>query len=63
MFTWDAVLQMTADRRGRMMAEAESARMIHATGGETPVSPARRYHTHVASFRPATRIVASVHRS
>lgn len=72
MFTWNAVEEVAADHRRRMMAQAEASRRRHGgakTPAETPVeTPVRtgrsRWRPGMAfGRRPATTIVAALHRS
>jgi hypothetical protein len=71
MFTWNAVEEVAADHRRRMMAQAEASRRRHGsetpadTPAETPVRTGRsRWRPGVAfGRRPATTIVAALHRS
>jgi hypothetical protein len=68
MFTTDAVELVAADHRRRLMAQAEASRLRHTATGTPAEAPARRARSFRRSGvafgrRPATSIVAALHRS
>lgn len=61
MFTSDALQQMVADHRSRMMAQACDARAVHAAAAIRTGRSGRRRH--VPSWRPLIRTGATLRHS
>lgn len=64
MFTLDAVQQIVADHRSHLMAEAETARAIHAAVPPADSKrAARQGRHHLRGAGRGTDLVAALHRS